>query len=190
MAQQGIKFRSKQLFLHKAVQSPDFNSPTVLTHDPWEYVDLWLRRENHKDARFYWAQSRQFHAATQGLSSTSAPLTLYYAILNATKALLLVRRQQFSDKHGVSGFQKPGSTSLSNEMVKFQKGGIHAALRMYLGDAPPTQDYSVKDVLYNLPFVHRAFTLTYSSAPELFIPLRHPRFVKKTGTSESWFCGD
>lgn len=190
MPHQWIKYRSKDLYLHKAVFAPDFNGSWVLTHDPWEYVDLWLRRNKHSTARFYWEQAHQFHLATKGLSSTSAPLPLYYAILNATKTLLLVRKQAFSDQHGVSGYQKAGSTSLSKEIIRFKSGGIHAALRTYFQDTLASSDYSLKDILYNLPYVHRAFTLTYSSGPELFIPVCNPRFVRKDKSSEAWFCAD
>lgn len=190
MAQKSIKYRSKILFVHKAVRSPDFNSPTVLTKDPWEYVDLWLRRKGHATARFFWEQARQFYIATQGLPPTSAPLTSYYSMLNATKSMLLVHKRQFSDMHGVTGYRRPGSTSLSNEMVRFKSSGVHGALRMHCDDPTPTTDYSLKDVLYNLAFIHRAFTLTFSSDPELFIPVKHPRFVKKVGSYESWCCAD
>lgn len=190
MAQQWIKYRSKHLFVHRSICAPEFNSPTVLTRDPWEYVDLWLRRGRHTDASFYWDQAHNFYDATQGLPPTSAPLTAYYTILNATKALLHVRRQAFSDYHGVTGYRRPGPTALSNEMIRFKSGGVLAALCTYLGEAPPSLDYSLKDVLYNLPFVHRAFTLTYSSAKELFIPIKHPRFVRKTSSTEAWFCAE
>ena len=190
MAQQWIKYRSKHLYLHKAIRTPDFNSPTVLTADPWEYVDLWLRRGGHTDAAFYWNQAHHFSDATQQLPTTSSPLTAYYSILNATKALLLVRRQPFSDYHGVTGYRSQGPTSLTNEMVRFKTSGVLAALCDYLGEPAPTTDYCLKDIFYNLPFIHRAFTLTYSSTTELFIPVRYPRFVRKSGSSEAWFAAD
>ena len=190
MAQQWIKYRSRQLLLHKAIRSPDFNSPTVLTSDPWEYVDLWMRRANQSDAAFYWKQAHHFYDATQGLPATSAPLTAYYSILNATKALLLVCGIKFSDEHGVTGYTRPGPTSLTNEMVRIKTGGVLAALCSHLKEPHPADDYSLKDVLYNLPFIHRAFKLTYSSTTELFIPIKQPRFVRKSGSYEAWFAAD
>tara|TARA_R110002072_G_scaffold299632_1_gene475493 strand:- start:72321 stop:73355 length:1035 start_codon:yes stop_codon:yes gene_type:complete len=189
MGQQWIKYRSKNLFVHKAICAPDFNSPTVLTGDPWNYVSLWMRRHKHERSRFFWDQSRHFYDATSNLPPTSAPLTAYYSIMNATKALLYVKNVRAAPSHGVTGSSRAGRTSLSNEMVRFKNGGVHAGLRAYLSEAPPSNDVSLKDLLYNMPFVHRAFTLTYSDS-ELFIPIKHPRFVKKAGSSQAWFCAD
>lgn len=191
MPQQWIKYRTKHLFLHKAIRNPNFNSTTVLTSDPWEFVDLWLRRGGHSDAAFYWNQAHHFSDATSRLPPISSPLTAYYSILNATKALLLVQNQTFSDQHGVTGYRIPGQTSLTNEMVRFKRGGVLAALCTYLGEPVPSSiDYCLKDLLFNLPFIHRAFTLTYSSSSELFIPVRHPRFVRKVSSTEAWFAAD
>lgn len=190
MGQQSIKYRSKHLFAHKAIVAPDFNSPTVLTRDPWEYVNLWMRRAGHDRPSFFWNQSHHFYDATAGLPPTSAPLAAYYCILNATKALLYVKGRTFNPFHGLTGSRQPGKTALSNEIVRFKNGGVHAALRSYLSEPDPTGDISVKDLFYNLPFIHRAFNLTYSTDPELFIPVQHPRFVKKTNSREAWFCAD
>ena len=49
--------------------------------------------------------------------------------------------------------------------------------------------YTLKDVLYNLPYIHRAFSLTFSDT-ELFIPINHPRVVRSTGTHEAWLIAE
>lgn len=146
---------------------------------------MWLRRNGSKDACFFWRQAKSFYKATTTLPNTSAPLTAYYSFLNAAKCLLTVRGCVYSDKHGVSGRTVPGRTSLANELVTFQGGGVHAALRQFLGDGTAKCQYSLKVLLYNLPFVHRAYTLTFR-VPELFIPISQPAFVRKRRSTEAW----
>jgi hypothetical protein len=182
-----ITHNGKHLTLHKAVSSPHFNEKTVLVTSTWDYVDLWLKRARKHDARFYWSQARSFYEATQNLPKTSAPLTAYYCFLNATKAFLLTRGQQFGDQHGVSGYALAGPSALSNEKVKFKNGGILPALCQLLGEQVNQDIYSLKDVLYNLPYIHRAYNLTIPSDPELFIPLSNPTIVKSDRTHEAWF---
>lgn len=181
-----IMHKGKNLSLHKAVSSPHFNEKTVLVTSTWDYVDLWLKRARKHDARFFWGQARSFYEATQNLPKTSAPLTAYYCFLNATKAFLLTRGQQFGDQHGVSGYALVGPSALSNEKVKFKNGGILPALCQLLGEQVNQDIYSLKDILYNLPYIHRAYNLTIPSDPELFIPLSNPKIVKSDRTHEAW----
>ncbi|WP_339210778.1 YaaC family protein [Aeribacillus sp. FSL K6-8210] len=189
-----ISYKGKNLTLHKAIKSPNFEGKTVLVNDPWEYVEMWLKRNNHNDeALFYWQQSRQFYEASTMLPLTSSPLTTYYCFLNAVKTLLIVKNVPFSDRHGVSGWSKNSKVSLSNEYIKIQTGGILPALCNYLDEPVNTAEtYLLRDVLYNLPFIHRAYCLTYTSTStkELFIPIRKAFFVKKNGSSESWFSAE
>lgn len=185
-----IIHKGKSLSLHKAVIAPHFNEKTVLVTSTWDYVDLWLKRAKENEARFFWNQARSFYEATQTLPKTSAPLTAYYCFLNATKAFLLTKGQQFGDQHGVSGFALPGPSALSNEKVKFKNGGILPALCQVLGEQVNQDIYSLKDILYNLPYIHRAYNLTIKSDPELFIPINNPRIVRSDNTHEAWFCAD
>ena len=97
---------------------------------------------------------------------------------------------EFSDRHGVTGFTVNGQTSLSNEKVKFQAGGILPALCRHLNESSNIEIYTLKDLLYNLPHIHRAFDLTYSSTQELFIPISNPQIVRSRTTHESWFCAE
>lgn len=57
-----IRYNGKELTLHKSIKNPNFLGKTVLVNDPWDYVEMWLKRNNHNDeAIFYWQQSRQFY---------------------------------------------------------------------------------------------------------------------------------
>ncbi|TDO99744.1 YaaC family protein [Marinomonas balearica] len=185
-----IKHNNMDLTVHKAITEPRFNEKTVLVTSTWDYVDLWLKRAGKHEARFFWNQAHSFYDATMLLPKTSAPLTGYYCFLNATKALLLTKGVAFSDEHGVSGYTIGTQTSLSNEKVKFKRGGILPALCQHLGEPSDEEIYSLKDLLYNMPIIHRAFDLTYSADPELFIPIKNPKIVRSDTTHEAWFCGE
>ncbi len=185
-----IKISGKTVHIHKSIVHPDFGKPTVLVENQWDYVAMWLRRHQAKRALFYWDQASHFHSASRQLPKTSSPLTSYYSALNAVKALLISKAVAHSDQHGLHGGHLAAKVHLQNEYVEFEKGGVFPALCQYLGE-PIAQDkkeqHSLKDIIYNLPFVHRAYTLTFTSQPELFIPISQPVFVRKAGSSEAWF---
>lgn len=188
-----ITLGKKPVLAHKAIIRPDFKSRTVLVKDTWEYVAMWLKRlqsSQKYDAMFFWEQARHFSDASRQLPKTSSPLASYYCFLNAIKALLTVKRVGFGRCHGVTGKWISNRACLASEKVTFQQVGVLAALCKYLGESANGQSYSLKDLLYNLPYIHRAYNLTYSSQPELFIPVENPRFVKKNNATESWFCVD
>lgn len=185
-----IGYKGNPLTIHKAVTDPHFGEKTVLVTDTWDYVDLWLRRSKQDKARFFWQQAHSFYDATRALPKIASPLPAYYCFLNAAKALLIAKGATFSDKHGVSGYTTTGRTSLSNEIVKFQSGGILAALCTHLGEASGGASYSLADLLYNLPYIHRAYDLTFESSTELFLPISSPRIVKASRTHEAWFVAE
>lgn len=185
-----IKYKNKNLTIHKSINNPRFNERSILVTSTWDYVDLWLKREKKQQARFFWNQARSFYEATQSLPKTSAPLTAYYCFLNATKALLLTKGVQFSDAHGVTGFSTNTQTSLSNEKVKFKRNGILPALCTLLGELCNDEIYTLKDLLYNMPNIHRSFDLTYTTDTELFFPLYNPKIVRSDTTHEAWFCAE
>lgn len=182
-----IRLGNKRLGPHKAVIRPDFRSKTVLVTDTWEYVKMWLRRRGHAKALVYWEQAAEFHAATLRLQNTSAPLTAYYCFLNAAKTLLAIRGMSFSDHHGVSGRTDSERASLSAEVVTFKSSGVLAALCRYFDEPAKSDEHTLKDLLYNLPVIHRAYNLTYSSRPELFTPVVSPKYVKKEQSAKAWF---
>lgn len=190
MAASDINYKNKVLTLHKSITTPHFNERTVLVSSTWDYVDLWLKRNKKADARFFWNQARSFYEATLSLPKTSAPLTAYYCFLNATKALLLTNGTQFGDQHGVSGFTASGPTALSNERIKIRSGGVLPALCQTFGEqVNPLDIYTLKDVLYNLPYIHRAFSLTFTDT-ELFIPISNAKIVRSSQTHEAWLVAE
>src|SRR5690606_31425997 len=118
--------------------------------------------------------------ASLTIPETASPLTIYYCFLNATKALLTVKKRTFAEQHGATGKLQPGNTNLQNEIITFHRNGILSALCSYFGEPCNAEQYSLKDLLYNLPFIHRCFNLTFPSGyPEIFIPIVNPHFVIK-----------
>lgn len=191
MAFKEIEYNRKPLYLHKARISPDFTHKTIIVEDYWDYVELWLRRRSETDAIVFWKQAKYFFKASRAMPNQAAPLTLYYAFLNAAKALLKVKKVAFSENHGTSGELALGNTNLKNEIVTFKNSGVLSSLCAYFRQPTSNNKYSLKDILYNLAFVHRSFQLTFPSGyPDLFVPILNPRFVLKDSSTEAWFCAN
>lgn len=183
-----ITYQGKNLELHKTTVNPDWGIDTVLVTSTWDYVALWLKREGHgKEALLYWEQAKSFFEATKILPKTSAPLTAYYCFLNAVKCLLTVKGVVFTERHGISGWNKTGKVSLSKELVNFQNSGILSSLCSYLGEPVHKNVYSLKDIFYNLSCIHRAYHLTFVSEQELFTPIKNPSYVRAPASKKSWF---
>lgn len=194
-----IFLKRKLLTIRSSTVSPNFQGKTVLASEPWTFVESWLRNNSTVEASFYWEQARNFYLSSKSLPPTAAPLPLYYCFLNATKTLLIVKNQGFSTKHGVSGNYSGTRASRPNtedEKVRFKKRGILAALCRLVDDhiTPGEYEYNLDQLFYNIPYIHRAYSLSYDtetkSVPELFIPLRNPHFVLKPGSTQSWFVAE
>lgn len=185
-----IEHLGKPLAIHKALVAPNFEARTVLVTDTWDYIDLWLKRHGPANARFFWDQARHFFAATRALPKESSPLTAYYCMLNATKSLLLVKKLHSAEHHGVSGETVGERSSIANERVILRNSGILPTLCNYLGEPIDNEEYSLRDLLYNLVYIHRAFSLSLPSLPDLFIPIKCPLIVRSNKNDEAWFCAE
>lgn len=190
--QKRITINSKNILLMKPVTSADYQGKTVLTNSAWEYVELWLKRQSSKEAKealFYWQQAKHFFEASECLPQNSKPLTAYYCCLNATKALLCINNiDVHSLSHGITQSRQSNekSNSLDRAEVIFLGAGALTELSRYLGEDVTKQTYIIKDLLYNIPCVHRAFSITYSGSPELFIPIHNIGFIREDTTSKAW----
>lgn len=192
--------KSVEISLRKAQVEPNFTSKTVLTDSTWHYVELYLKRSNEnkdKEALNYWNQAKNFFHATESLDLLSKPLTSYYCYLNATKALLTYKGINFDTKHGVSGERVKPQINLIHEMVYMHPQGVLSGLCNYLKEPiktirvpgrnkPLPESYALKDILYNLEFIHRSYNLTFANQTELFIPINEPRFVQDKTKKEGW----
>jgi len=182
----------RELSLPKAIVAPELGARTVLTNEPWDFVDLALVRQKKTDAQFYWQQAREFYTVAQGLPVQSAPLLLYYSFMNATKALLSAKGIAFNPMHGV-GEWKPTAGAKTKGLaagVKIRTTGILPSLALYYGEKETSNQHLLKDILFNLPFVHRTYCLTYRSQTEMFVPILKPVFVVKEGTTNVYFSAE
>ncbi|MNW41862.1 hypothetical protein D3C74_190160 [compost metagenome] len=83
---------------------------------------------------------------------------------------------------------------ISNKTREFVSAAERQAfennVREYLINRKNTKSFpethTLKNILYNLEFIHRAYKLTFNSEPELFIPIVKPRFVFDKNNNESW----
>lgn len=190
MAASILKFSNRDLYFPKAITQPQFGNRTVLANDEFQYVELWLKRNNQKDALFYWNQSKSFFQASKLLPSTSSPLTAYYCMMNAVKALLTVKAVSYADYHGVSGDNVLSRRSLENEISEIQNAGVLAALSKHLGEIEPNKSHSLHDILGNLPFIHRAFSLTHKDKSELFISIKNPMYMRHPIQNKVWWSAE
>jgi hypothetical protein len=188
MANTELRYDGAPVRLKKSATKPDWNGRTVLVADPWAYVDLWLRREEKTRARFYWEQSQEFARAAGNLGPTASPLLIYYSMLNAVKALLTVRGAVFNERHGIGGRRNDAGRGLTAEIIELSDGGVFGAFAQLLGErVNKDETYNLKQLLYNLVWIHRSFSLTFRSATELFVPMREWGFERRLGSRECWF---
>jgi len=183
-----LMYKGKRIHPHKACVAPSFNQPTVLVEDQFDYVEMWLKR-NAKSALVYWMQAENFYRATAAVTNESRPLTAYYCILNATKTLLASKKRTISQQHGVSGSVGGQKTVLCNESITTMGSGVFADLAAFFGASNLSgRTVTLKQLFYNIPFIHRAFTITYTTSENLFIPITDGHFARQTKGNEAWFC--
>lgn len=186
-----ICINNKSCELMKAKRKSKYGSKTVLTDSCWEYVALYLKRQSTagaSDALFYWNQAHSFYLASASLPDSARPLTSYYCILNASKALL--RYKGIEDNklmnHGLSSVRNDSDkTNVKEAFTAIKGAGVLPELSRYYGYNLLEGHYSMADLMYNIPCVHRAYCITFSK-PEIFIPISSPIFVKKDNSTEAW----
>ena len=175
-----LKIGNRTIKLMKAHISPEYEYRTVLSNSSFDYVELWLKSQGatkYQNALFYWQQARDFYNASEVLPIESKPLTSYYSIMNATKALLSVNGVALTNiGHGVSSPRGATVGNVRSDSIIFDGSGVLCQLSAYLSESVTKTTYTVFDLLYNLPCVHRTFTITCCDATELFIPVSDVRF--------------
>jgi hypothetical protein len=184
-----VRLNGRELKPHKATVSPQLDSRTVLTNSPWEFVSLWLTRQKKTDALFYWSQAREFARASVGIAIQSAPLLHYYSFMNAAKALLAAKGVACFEGHGIKRDNIPSKSKridLASEGIKIKTDGVLPSLAAYLGDTETNSSHTLQELLFNLPFVHRTYCLTYQRQAELFFPLSKCAFVFNSTSKQSY----
>lgn len=188
MTTKNIKVKSKEIGLHKAIYTPEWGGKTVITDDCFAYVELYIDRYkkelglNKRDREYAlscWKQARKFYDGINCLPVLAKPLLAYYSILNASKTLLICKHHlPQNEQHGLSGMYE-GGAYLSNEIIKVKNTGILPSMSKYFKENETRNEFNIKDLLYNLPYVQRAYNLSYRSSTELFIPIEKSFYVHK-----------
>lgn len=158
----------------KAYLTPNYKQRTILTNSVFDFVELWLtsRKDKKTDALFYWRQAKNFYIATENLNIEAKPLTAYYCCLNAAKALLDIHNVGLTNiSHGVSSARGTTQGNILKDKVTYTGSGVLFELSRILGDPTAKTDYLLKDLFYNVPCIHRTFTVTFTDCAELFIPV-------------------
>lgn len=110
------QYKGRRLQISKCYNKPTFGSHTILTEDPFAYVEFYFSNKKkamkYRDVTaskakygkeqkfhysFYWKQAKTFYNATKGLSLEAVPLTAYYCMLNAVKAFLAYKSMYIED---------------------------------------------------------------------------------------------
>lgn len=190
-----VESRSVSLRLRKAVTNASIDTHTVLTDDAFSYVDFWFKKNKRtitdaagkkveQNYAFYWEQSKNFYKAAKILPAESAPLPMYYCMLNAMKAYLLYNAKTYDDMkdsfncHGLREGHTAQAAKLAEITVCRKKEGVFPRFLKMLNSEfdslwKPKQDFSLMELLGQLPFVHSSYISTYNipRREEVFIPL-------------------
>lgn len=155
---------------------------------------------NQYNYKFYWKQAEAFYKSSKMLEAEAAPVAAYYCILNAVKAYLSFTSKYVDDfveefsRHGLSEDNEDIGEDLSSISIKHNQKGVFPLFAKKIDENfeviwPHGVNHSItlKDVFYNLVFIHRAYSMTYGtrrkSVNELFIPLisgESPKYYKCT----------
>ncbi len=182
----------RRVRFHKGVVAPDLGARTVLTQEPWTYVSLWLKRKKKTTALAYWDQAQDFQKASEYVSINSRPLILYYSFMNASKALLTAKSLSFSPYHGVTSDSKAPRKKvvLANDIIKIMSDGVLPGLSTYYSEQELAKKHSFKEILYNIPFIHRTFCLTYTSVKSMFLPLKNAGYYLDASSGKVFIAAD
>ncbi len=139
---------------------------------------------------FYWKQALEFYRASKLLTLESAPLLSYYSMLNAAKAFLAFKCEYIEEfiehfgNHGLFERNDLDGIDLNTIAVWRKNKGVFPLLGRKIESnfdsiwpSGKSNAITLKNLLYNLAYVHRSYIITYNTArkpavPELFIPLK------------------
>ena len=147
---------------------------------------------------FYWNQSEIFYKSAKAIDVEASPVAAYYCMLNAAKAYVSYKSESadyfvnhFSN-HGIYEDNSNSGNDLSTICIAHKEKGVFPLFASLLDEKFPVlwksgnnNSISLKTLLYNMAFIHRAYMMTYSeksrTIDELFVPLENgstPSFYK------------
>jgi hypothetical protein len=166
----------------------------VLAADAWAYVDSYIQgtSSTQKDrALFFWRQAERFASNLHGECYEASPPHLYYMMLNATKALLVLRGHApptappgpgappdgFS-RHGIAFSPRPQRGGELPGEVQPKRAGVCPLLAKEMGDKL-VASYTLEELVSSVVCVHRAYRTIRRTAVEKFIPTLGPFRLKQ-----------
>ncbi len=173
-------------------------------HKPLKYQDTSLQQSygkaNQYECAFYWKQAEMFYKTAKTMPIETSPVAAYYCMLNATKSYLSFTSTCADDfvkdfsMHGLLENHAAAGEDLDTIEVAHMQVGVFPMFAKALDSDFETiwahgkgNTRTLQALLYNLPFVHRAYSMTYTTprkkVDELFIPL-------KSGTSPTYYKGN
>ncbi|MGI6153067.1 MAG: YaaC family protein [Christensenellaceae bacterium] len=209
-----IHFRNKLLCMQKSYTWQEYRKQTVLTNDLFTFVSFYYtthkKAMKYQDTtlktkygnatqfhyEFYWKQAKVFYDSAKSLPDESAPLAAYYCMLNAAKSYIAFKKEHVDDfvgdfgLHGLNEDNNADGENLATINIKHKQKGVFPLFAELLDSDftqkwPAGTPFSLKSLLYNLPFVHRTFSMTYNAknkkVEELFLPLNvsdSPKYYK------------
>ena len=199
-----IQHKNQPLKMTKSYTDQDFTKHTVLTNDIFTYVsfyfDTHIKSMKYKDSdqkhkygnpnqynyKFYWKQSEIFYKSYRTIDKEASPVAAYYCILNAVKAYIAYSSDYVDDfvdqfgMHGILEAHEEIDSGLGTIKIKHKSKGVFPLFAKILDDNfddiwGTSRSIDLKTLFYNMAFIHRAYTMTYSSkrktVNELFLPL-------------------
>lgn len=202
--------------MEKPYFDQDYQRSTVLTDDAFTYVSFYYSthgkamkyndstkqskygKASRYNYEFYWKQAETFYNSSKSMPIEAAPVAAYYCMLNAAKSYLAFVNEYADDcvdNFGMHGLQEDNTDSgenLDTISIKHKQRGVFPMFSEKLDSDFPTiwpagDSISLRKILYNLPFVHRAFAMSYTTrqkkVDELFLPI-------ETGIAPSFYKGN
>lgn len=199
-----VHANGREVRLEKPYFDQDYQKPTILTDDAFTYVSFYYsthgkamkyndstKQEKYGKAsrysyEFYWKQAETFYKSSKSMPIESAPVAAYYCMLNAEKSYLSFVNEYVDDcvdNFGMHGIQEDNNDSgedLETISIKHKQHGVFPMFAEKINPDfstiwPSTDSKTLKSLLYNLPFVHRAYAMTYTTkkkkVEELFLPI-------------------
>lgn len=168
----------------------------VLAADVWGYVEQFILQQgadNARHARAFWQQAERFGASLANERPEASPLHLYYMMLNAVKALLVLRKghgtvsatKSHGARYDAAGLKELKSKQKRSEqplpgMLIADGQGTLGLLASAMGDSiGKSANYSLETLLSSVVAVHRAYCTLRESHQDRFLSIeKNVRLVR------------
>lgn len=182
----------------------DANQPTsdvgrMLASNPWKCMELHLAAQKRSAVRTqaFLKQAQEFFTAAEQAGPLSQPVLMYYGFLNLAKMLILHRNPGTDLSRALHGIGEPNDNIRKRFTLTSQKVLIQASrngrvvvlneLAQTLGYGRLTvgKEWFVRDLLAQIPAIHRPFSHTLRTAERLYV-IESGTFLHDHNTRRVW----